>query len=116
MGEAKLLPCPHCGGPARRWPYQHDRTRHSYGCESMSCVNATWEEDDDETARAVWNQRVDPLKAELVEALENLTHYCRCVMQAWKDGRGHLDMSLIPHHCDAADAALARAREGEKHG
>lgn len=54
----KLLPCPHCGSPARRHRYQHERTRIYFGCESTRCPgDQTFPESEEAEAAAAWNSR-----------------------------------------------------------
>lgn len=42
----------------------------------------------------------------LREALEKLTHYAECQVAAFSSGRPSLDMTLFPHLCANARAAL----------
>lgn len=53
------LPCPHCGGVARRWPYQHDARRFSWGCADAACgfTYVEGEPDGEAAALAAWNRR-----------------------------------------------------------
>lgn len=60
------------------------------------------------TAEQVHQARSD-LEAEnkrLREALEKLTHYAECQVAAFSSGRPSLDMTLFPHLCANARAAL----------
>ncbi len=53
-------------------------------------------------------RRLHALNAELLEALDNITHYAECNVAAFKSGRPYLDMTLFPSLCSAARAAIAK--------
>ena len=67
-------PCPHCGAPARRFPYQHDANRFYFGCSTGDCA-ATYT--NETQAVEAWNRRsdatVDFLQARLIERTEQST-------------------------------------------
>lgn len=61
MREIKLLPCPFCGGPARRSNGgTGDKTRFGTGCARSRCPAALFSlaHTTQEEADAAWNHRV----------------------------------------------------------
>ena len=63
-------PCPHCGAPARRFPYQHDANRFYFGCSDGGCA-ATYT--DQSQAIEGWNRRINPELTEAWEIINVLT-------------------------------------------
>lgn len=58
------------------------------------------------------NARLIAAAPELLEALEKITHYAECQIEAFKSGRPFLDMTAFRLLCPKARAAIAKATGG----
>jgi len=110
----KLKPCPFCGaGPL----LNYDGTAHRVKCLTPSCYLrpevCVWEK---ENAIAAWNQRVDPVKQQLAEALK-LAYKEMCEMGDIMNGMDIVfpeDVKRATPAFDSARAALAAYDEESK--
>lgn len=139
MSEAKLLPCPFCGGEAAIKMLGNDhilathrltaRSKIRCGCEIscsafgctikvVSCTLSPPLEKTREWAIAAWNTRVDPVKTEMYAALKSIFgffesgEFVRDTSRDFEDG-WHLRMLPLMTSLVDAKAALAKAEGHE---